>query len=150
MIVSPEERFFYTGGIAAQLSVTRNAVFIWIQTGLIVSNRTPGRHHRIHCKDLLIFVKSWIRDKVTSTCDTFRPDFVIVDSFKNTNRNTVFADNLYSDERISYAMVIFFCEPEYMPDTDNQESMKCFAGSMTVDSLHDNICELFDKKELMH
>lgn len=59
----PEKEFFSTGEVAEQLSVTRNAVFKWIQSGIIDSSRTPGGHHRIHRDDLKIFLKIWKKSK---------------------------------------------------------------------------------------
>ncbi len=46
------QEFLTTGQAAALCSVTRNAVFKWIQAGYLSAYRTAGGHHRIHRREL--------------------------------------------------------------------------------------------------
>jgi excisionase family DNA binding protein len=47
-----QKEFLTTGQAAALCSVTRNAVFKWIQSGYLTAYRTAGGHHRIDKREL--------------------------------------------------------------------------------------------------
>ena len=47
-----QQEFLTTGQAAALCSVTRNAVFKWIQSGYLSAYRTAGGHHRIDKREL--------------------------------------------------------------------------------------------------
>jgi excisionase family DNA binding protein len=53
-----QQEFLTTGQAAALCSVTRNAVFKWIQSGHISAYRTAGGHHRINRRELERFMNA--------------------------------------------------------------------------------------------